>query len=43
MEREGRAGQTLWMPAEKHLPEDPSDRTFELVPVGESQGPAGKE
>ncbi len=27
----GKAGQTIWFPAVKHLPENPTDKPFELI------------
>ena len=27
----GKAGQTSWAPAVKHLPENPTDKSFELI------------
>jgi quercetin dioxygenase-like cupin family protein len=32
-ERQGKAGETLWMEAETHLPENLSDKRFELILV----------
>ncbi len=39
-ERHGRAGETRWAAAERHLPENLSDKPFEVILVEQKAGPA---
>jgi len=38
----GKAGQVIWTPAEKHLPENTGDKTFELILVEMKNKPEAK-